>query len=147
MGRGGVCRGGFLSSYRPKLCTLRIIFCGIILLVLLMMFVIEEYSERGASMDPMIRAKLLEFRDARDWKQYHNPKDLAMSISIEAAELLEIFQWSGHDPVADGKLDLLKDELADVLIYCELLADALGVDTDRIVQEKMERNENRFPIE
>ncbi len=98
-------------------------------------------------MDPMIRAKLLEFRDARDWKQYHNPKDLAMSISIEAAELLEIFQWSGHDLVADGKLDLLKDELADVLIYCELLADALGVDTDRIVQEKMERNENRFPIE
>ena len=136
-----------MSSYRPKLCTLRIIFCGIILLVLLMMFVIEEYRERGASMDPMIRAKLLEFRDARDWKQYHNPKDLAMSISIEAAELLEIFQWSGHDLVADGKLDLLKDELADVLIYCELLADALGVDTDRIVQEKMERNENRFPIE
>ena len=64
-----------------------------------------------------------KFRDDRDWKQFHNPKDLAISINLEASELLEIFQWSADDLECTDKLDKVKEELADVLNYCVLLAD------------------------
>lgn len=69
-------------------------------------------------------AKALAFREERDWAQFHNPKDLAISVSLEAAELLEIFQWSGNDLVVSAKTDRAKEELADVVIYCIYLADA-----------------------
>ena len=68
--------------------------------------------------------KILKFRDDRDWKQFHNPKDLAISISLEAAELLEVFQWSGADVSNEGKQDL-----------------------DEIVQEKIKINERKYPVE
>ena len=61
--------------------------------------------------------QILKFRDDRDWKQFHNPKDLAISISLEAAELLEVFQWSGTDVSNEGKQEKIKEELADVLNY------------------------------
>ena len=80
--------------------------------------------------------QILKFRDDRDWKQFHNPKDLAISISLEAAELLEVFQWSGTDVSNEGKQEKIKEELADVLNYCVLMADACGLDIDEIVQEK-----------
>ena len=64
--------------------------------------------------------KILKFRDDRNWKQFHSPKDLAISISLEASELLEVFQWSGEDISSEGKLDKIKEELADVLNYCIL---------------------------
>ena len=72
--------------------------------------------------------KTLAFREERDWAKFHNPKDLAISVNLEAAELLEIFQWSGSDLVVSAKTDKAKEELADVVIYCIYLADALGVD-------------------
>ena len=81
--------------------------------------------------------QILKFRDDRDWKQFHNPKDLAISISLEAAELLEVFQWSGTDVSNEGKQEKIKEELADVLNYCVLMADACGLDIDEIVQEKI----------
>ena len=59
--------------------------------------------------------QILKFRDDRDWKQFHNPKDLAISISLEAAELLEVFQWSGSDTLCEQKKDKIKEELADVM--------------------------------
>ena len=59
--------------------------------------------------------QILKFRDDRDWKQFHNPKDLAISISLEAAELLEVFQWSGSDTLCEQKKDKIKEELADVI--------------------------------
>lgn len=90
---------------------------------------------------------ILKFRDDRDWKQFHNPKDLAISISLEAAELLEIFQWSGKDVVCNEKKDKIAEELADVLVYCALMADACGLDMDEIVQEKMEQNNKKYPVE
>ena len=90
---------------------------------------------------------ILKFRDDRDWKQFHNPKDLAISISLEAAELLEIFQWSGTDVVCADKKDKIAEELADVLVYCTLMADACGLDMDEIVQKKMEQNNNKYPVE
>ena len=67
-----------------------------------------------------LQKEIVAFRDDRNWKQFHNPKDFAISITLEAAELLEVFQWSGADLSADKKLDKIKEELADVLIYSYL---------------------------
>lgn len=91
--------------------------------------------------------QILKFRDDRDWKQFHNPKDLAISISLEAAELLEVFQWSGADIASEGKQEKIKEELADVLNYCVLMADVCGLDIDEIVQEKIKRNNQKYPVE
>ncbi len=91
--------------------------------------------------------QVLKFRDDRDWKQFHNPKDLAISISLEAAELLEIFQWSGSDTVCESKTDKIREELADVLNYCILMADACGLDMDEIIREKVKRNNEKYPID
>ena len=91
--------------------------------------------------------QVLKFRDDRNWKQFHNPKDLALSISLEAAELLEVFQWSGSDTVCESKKDKIREELADVLNYCILMADICGLDMDEIVQEKIKRNNAKYPVE
>ena len=91
--------------------------------------------------------QVLKFRDDRNWKQFHNPKDLAISISLEASELLEIFQWSGSDTVCDSKKDKIKEELADVLNYCILMADVCGLDMDEIIQEKIKRNNEKYPVD
>lgn len=91
--------------------------------------------------------KVLKFRDDRNWKQFHNPKDLAISISLEAAELLEVFQWSATDVACVDKKDKIKEELADVLNYCILMADACGLDLDEIIQEKVKRNNEKYPVE
>ena len=90
--------------------------------------------------------QVLKFRDDRNWKQFHNPKDLAISISLEAAELLEIFQWSGSDTVCEEKIDKIREELADVLNYCILMADRCGLDMDEIIQEKVKRNNVKYPV-
>ena len=89
---------------------------------------------------------ILKFRDDGDWKQFLNPKDLAISISLEAAELLEVFQWSGTDVSNEGKQEKIKEELADVLNYCVLMADACGLDIDEIVQEKIKVNNEKYPV-
>ncbi len=91
--------------------------------------------------------QVLKFRDDRNWKQFHNPKDLALSISLEAAELLEVFQWSGSDTVCESKKDKIREELADVLIYCILMADVCGLDMDEIVQQKIKLNNAKYPVE
>ena len=87
--------------------------------------------------------KILEFRDRRDWKQFHTPENLAKSIDIEAAELLECFQWS------TDKFDKedVKEELADVIIYCLLMADALDADVGEIVKAKLKKNDDKYPVE
>ena len=81
-----------------------------------------------------------KFRDDRNWRQFHNPKDLAISINLEASELLEIYQWSADDLECFDKLDKVKEELADVLSYSILLADRYGLDLDEIIQTKMKKN-------
>ena len=90
--------------------------------------------------------QILKFRDDRDWKQFHNPKDLAISISLEAVELLEVFQWSGSDTLCEQKKDKIKEELADVINYCVLMADVCGLDMDEIVQEKIKINNEKYPV-
>ena len=82
-------------------------------------------------------SKALAFREERDWAQFHNPKDLAISISLEASELLEAFQWSGSD----------LEELADVAIYCIYLADALGVGLADAVSAKIDANTEKYPAD
>ena len=92
---------------------------------------------------------IVTFRDARDWKQFHNPKDLAIFISLEAAELLEVFQWSGADTEADSekKIKKIKEELADVLIYSLLMGNDLGLDISEIVNTKIEENNRKYPAD
>ena len=94
-----------------------------------------------------IMEEILKFRDDRDWKQFHTPKDLAISISLEAAELLEVFQWSGTDLNAEDKRDRIEEELADVLIYCFLMADAARIDIDEIIARKLHTNNEKYPTE
>ena len=97
--------------------------------------------------DETIR-RVLQFRDARDWRQFHTPKDLAISMSLEAAELLEVFQWSGSDVGCDEtKLSKVRDELADVLSYCILMADVCGLDLDEIMNAKVSKNEAKYPVD
>ena len=90
---------------------------------------------------------VLKFRDDRNWRQFHTPKDLAISMSLEAAEVLELFQWSGGDLECTEKQDKLREELADVLSYCILLADVCGFDLDEIMNEKIAKNEAKYPVE
>ena len=98
-------------------------------------------------MDKNVRDAVLKFRDDRDWKQFHNPKDLAISISLEAAELLEVFQWSGSDVSAESRMDKIREELADVANYCILMADACHLDLDEIILEKIRQNEKKYPVD
>ena len=92
--------------------------------------------------------RVLQFRDDRSWRQFHTPKDLAISMNLEAAELLEIFQWSGGNMDCDEtQLAKLRDELADVLSYCILMADVCGLDLDEIMNEKVTKNEAKYPVE
>lgn len=92
-------------------------------------------------------AKALAFREERDWSQFHNPKDLALSICLEAAELLEVFQWSGADLEVTPKADKAREELADVAIYCIYMADRLGVDLADAVSDKIDANSEKYPVE
>ena len=91
--------------------------------------------------------RVLKFRDDRDWRQFHTPKDLTISLNLEAAELLELFQWSGADLECTGNRDKLREELADVLSYCILMADICSLDLDEIMNEKITKNEAKYPVE
>lgn len=88
--------------------------------------------------------KIRAFRDERDWQQFHNSKDLALALSIEASELLELFLWKGNE---DANPDKLKEELADVFMYALLLADKQGLDVRQIVEDKMKRNNEKYPVD
>ena len=92
-------------------------------------------------------AKALAFREERDWTQFHNPKDLAISISLEAAELLEVFQWSGADLNVESKSHHAKEELADVVIYSIYMAEALGIDLAESISDKIDANAKKYPTE
>jgi NTP pyrophosphatase (non-canonical NTP hydrolase) len=94
-------------------------------------------------------AKIRAFRDARDWMQFHNPKNLAISINLEAAELLEHFQWkSMEESEAHAKTarDEIAEEMADVAIYLFELADNLGVDLLAAVDAKLTKNDHKYPV-
>ena len=94
-----------------------------------------------------VRDKALALRDVRDWKQFHNPKDLAISISLEAAELLECFQWSGGDTAVKEKQPQMQEELADVMVYCIFMADALGIDALKAISDKLDSDALKYPAD
>src|SRR5262245_14278261 len=107
-------------------------------------------TERNSTFIAVIQNAVRDFRDARDWRQFHSPKNLSMSIAIEAAELMEHFQWlttveaatlPQEDPVAR---QAIAEELADVLIYCFSLADVLGYDLAEIIFDKLAKNEQKY---
>ena len=87
--------------------------------------------------------RIRKFTQDRDWDQFHSPSNLAKSISIEANELLECFQWSD----TDYNIESVKEELADVLVYCRNMLDRLELDEDEIVNAKMDKNEAKYPVE
>ena len=89
-----------------------------------------------------LRAKVQKFTDDRDWDQFHSPENLAKSVVIEAAELLECFQWDD-----DYDLEALSDEMADVFVYLIDLADKVGVDLFDIADKKMDKNALKYPVE
>jgi NTP pyrophosphatase (non-canonical NTP hydrolase) len=89
-----------------------------------------------------LRAALRQFVAERNWQQFHSPENLAKSISIESSELLELFQWSEPSSIEE-----VKDELADVLTYCLLLADKYDLDIEKIVLEKIEKTKAKYPVE
>ena len=89
------------------------------------------------------KERIRRFTKDRDWDQFHSPENLAKSIVIEASELLECFQWSGKD----FNLQNVKDELADVMVYCYDLIDKLNLDEDEIINSKMTKNEAKYPVE
>ena len=89
-----------------------------------------------------LQEKIEKFNEERDWDQFHSPENLAKSISIEAGELLECFQWNN-----EYDLDEVKNELADVLNYCLLMADKIGVDPKQIVLDKMEETAKKYPVD
>ena len=91
-----------------------------------------------------ITTALLKFRDDRDWKQFHNPKDLAIALNIESSELLENFLWKSADEATQDKV---KEELADVLAYALLLAKHYNFNIEEIVLEKIEKNALKYPAE
>ena len=96
-------------------------------------------------MDELIN-KINKFRDDRDWRKFHNEKDLAISILLEASELLELFQWKQSEEVTSKSLERIKEELADVLIYSFMLADNLQLDVNKIIEDKLISNNMKYPV-
>ena len=97
-----------------------------------------------------VLAKIRQFRDDRDWLQFHDPKSLAVSISIEAAELLELFQWHDADQArryAAENRERVSEELADVAIYLFELADVAGIDLSQAIAAKLEKNALKYPVD
>ncbi|HBV88090.1 MAG TPA: nucleotide pyrophosphohydrolase [Desulfosporosinus sp.] len=90
---------------------------------------------------------VVEFRDNRNWKQFHNPKDLAISLTLEAGELLENFQWKTSDEGVKVNYQKIKEELADVMIYALLISHELGIDPEQAILEKVRKNGEKYPIE
>ncbi|MEK6851059.1 MAG: nucleotide pyrophosphohydrolase [Candidatus Thermoplasmatota archaeon] len=97
-----------------------------------------------------LRDRVATFVHEREWERYHNPKDIAISMSVEAAELLELFQWRSEEEIdlRDGKFrEALEDELADVFVYCLSLANAIGCDLSDVTLRKLAKNERKYPVE
>lgn len=87
-----------------------------------------------------------QFRDERNWRQYHNAKDLAISINLEASELLEDFQWRTSEQAIEQNFENIKEEIADILIYTLMLTTDLSIDVSQIIEEKLIKNAKKYPI-
>ena len=91
--------------------------------------------------------KILKFQKERDWKQFHSPKNLAISLSLEASEILELFQWTKNNDLPQDKKKKLEEEIADVYYYLLLLAHESGIDIKKAFENKMALNEKKYPVD
>ncbi|OMP66429.1 nucleotide pyrophosphohydrolase [Domibacillus epiphyticus] len=98
-----------------------------------------------SEIEALIKA-INNFRDERNWRQYHNPKDLAISISLEASELLENFQWKNSELALEVNSENIAEEIADVLIYSLMLCSDLDLDVTQIIEEKLKKNTQKYPV-
>jgi NTP pyrophosphatase (non-canonical NTP hydrolase) len=94
-----------------------------------------------------ITDQIVAFRNERNWEQFHNPKDLALALSIEAAELNELFLWKNKQQVVETDREAIADELADVLVYAFFIAEKFGFDVKEIIGRKMKKNAAKYPVE
>lgn len=97
-----------------------------------------------------INEAVTKFRDDRDWKQFHSVKNLSMALSVEAAELMEIFQWASDenlDKLVSEKYEPISEEIADVFLYLLLIANEANVDLETAVLKKMDKNKEKYPVE
>lgn len=113
------------------------------------MITLLKYNDSNAKIEDL-KNKIREFLRERDWEKYHNPKDLAEGICVEAAELLQLFQWMSAEEVRvfkekPSKVERLKEELADVIIYCLSMANAMNIDLASSVLHKLESNRKKYP--
>jgi NTP pyrophosphatase (non-canonical NTP hydrolase) len=97
-------------------------------------------------METLIQA-INKFRDDRNWRQFHNSKDLALSLSLEASELLENYQWISAEEGNQKNMENIQDELADVFIYGLMMADDLDIDMGEAILNKIKKNELKYPVE
>tara|TARA_A100001011_G_scaffold51195_1_gene49177 strand:- start:2234 stop:2572 length:339 start_codon:yes stop_codon:yes gene_type:complete len=88
-----------------------------------------------------------EFIKQRDWKQFHDPKNLAISLNLESSEVLELFQWTKDNEINKNKISNLTDELADVYYWLLLLADHYDIDIESALEEKIKKNEKKYPVD
>lgn len=94
-----------------------------------------------------LQEKMIRFRDERNWKQYHKPKDLAISIALEASELLENFQWRSDEEALSENFEHIQDEMADIFLYLISMSEALGVDLVEIAEKKLVKNAQKYPVD
>jgi len=111
----------------------------------------NELSDTTATI-ALLKKRIQKFVEDREWGKYHNSKDLAISIAVEASELLELFQWVREKDIEAllkdaSKFTMLEDELADIIILCLNLANVTGIDVSSAVMNKIEKNEARYPVE
>lgn len=104
----------------------------------------SESSDTNKNSWKVLLDALLKFREERDWEQFHNAKDLALALSIEASELNELFLWKKAE---DANPEKIKEELADVIGYAILLADKYNLDINEIVLDKIKKNDEKYPVE
>ncbi|MFD0672229.1 MazG-like family protein [Cohnella sp. GCM10027633] len=91
--------------------------------------------------------RIIHFRDVRNWKQFHDPKDLALSISLESSELLELFQWKNSEQAIEQNYSNMRDEIADILIYTLTLVHDLNIDVKDAILQKIIKNAAKYPVE
>ena len=101
--------------------------------------------------DPIVMEDLqkavIKFRDERNWSQFHNAKDLAISLNLEASELLETFQWKSSEEAIETKMQEMKEEVADVMIYLLMLINKLNIDLEEVVHAKLVKSAEKYPVE
>lgn len=104
-----------------------------------------DQHEEVLEMDELIE-RIIQFRDERDWKQFHDPKDLALSISLESSELLELFQWKNSQQAIEQNYSGMQDEIADILLYTLTLVHDLNIDVKDAILQKINKNAEKYPV-